>query len=206
MGSRDVVKLIKRKEGSYNGQVKDSKGLLYDNCSQTSDVGALFDPKHIAKADDLKNELLTLVKLHGFDVTGRKIFPSRLYSSQKSKCPPQNPHVDWMYPNQFFDMKKDQLPLACLFPTTTDGCWLQIWPAPGYGRILRLEFGEVMFFLPYVIHGGGLGRGCPRVQAYITKDEAVYITQYKETESNKQFSDFCFSSVELTKHKNKKKP
>jgi hypothetical protein len=77
-------------------------------------------------------------------------------------------------PEKFLLERKAKCPIACQFPTSVEGCYLQVWlSGSGYGKIIHLELCEILFFMPFLAHAGGLGEGCPHVQAYIINEEGV---------------------------------
>jgi hypothetical protein len=197
------VKILeKAKRSQYPQTVKNTRGLKYDNCGQSPGLVHIFpntNSKETAKmAMDLETDILLQLEDLGYDITQRSFYASRLGSSNKGVL--QKAHVDLEEPEKFLTMKKAKLPVACLFPTSAQGCYLQVWPSgSGYGKIIRLELGEIMFFSPCLVHAGGLGEGCPRVQAYITDEERIdsftHTTQYMRTK-DMSYSDFCLSCVE----------
>lgn len=203
------------KRTACRGGVTNTKGLLYDNCSGPEGLQELFSgmmAERCERAKYLENNLFHILQQEEYDFEGRQIAPCRLFTAEGAE--PQKAHVDYLGLNGFCDYEKKRLPLTCLFPVTEQGAYIQVWPTgQGEGKIIRLELGEVMFFSPFLIHGGGLGDGCLRVQAYIYYNESwqslgrrgsstqhyqqqtVYET---ETEQRIAYSMFCESCVERT--------
>jgi hypothetical protein len=200
--STNIQFLEKAKRGHYPQIVKNTKGLQYDNCGQSPGLINIFPSpinKETAKmALELETDILLRLQELGYDMSERVFYANRLGSSERGIL--QQAHVDLEEPEKFLSQRKAKCPIACLFPTSVEGCYLQVWPSgSGYGKIIRLELGEILFFMPCLVHAGGLGEGCPRVQAYITNEEGVnsftHTTQYMRTPSMR-YSDFCFSCVE----------
>lgn len=129
------------------------------------------------------------------------LLPSRLVNDGK-RTKLQLPHVDVENLYECMRCKREHRHLVILFPITTEGAWLQVWPeGNGYGNIVRLELGEVLFFEPNIVHAGGLGESCPRVQAYLVKTDSGITYQKQATEHvhkdlNRPYADFCLSCVE----------
>lgn len=202
--STSIFSIIKKiKQTDYPTSVREAPGLRYDNCDASPGMHHVFprpgSRNAIRMGQDLQIDMLLQAEKMGYSKQRRVIYASRLRTDEKGKL--QEAHSDCKKP-QSFDSVDPGRPVACLFPTTEEGCFIQLWPTgSGFGRIVRLELGEILFFEPHVIHAGGLGSGCPRVQAYLVNDEDivgdVQVTQYYRDESqNLRFSDFCWSCVE----------
>jgi hypothetical protein len=148
----------------------------------------------------LEIELLLQLKIFGYDSKGRRLYGNRIASTDN--CEIQESHVDWKGADSFLLIPPKKCPIACLFPVSSKGCWIQLWPTgSGYSTVVRLEFGEVLFFEPFVVHAGGLGVDCPRVLAYIVDEHTmtgdIQVTQYiQDQRSGQRYSSFCKSCVE----------
>lgn len=184
------------------GQVKLAPGLGYDNLHDEPGFMAAFaksDENDLSPASNARivaEELKARAAGLGYEVESREMYPSLLVT--RDGAPPQKAHTDWRDSDNYLYCPSKDLPLALIFPTSSEGCYLQVWPSgSGYGRILHVALGEILFFTPRLVHAGGLGNGCPRVQAYMvdpgTKGR-VRGTHYSR--NGMEYSDFCWSCVE----------
>jgi hypothetical protein len=199
-----ISHLQKVKQGGHPTCVRGTPGLLYDNCDNAPGLHKIF-PRPLSRqamtaGEALEIELLLQVKNFGYDSKGRRLYGNRLASTDN--CEIQEAHVDWKGADSFLLIPPKKRPIACLFPVSSKGCWIQLWPTgSGYGTVVHLEFGEALFFEPFVVHAGGLGVDCPRVQAYIVDEHTmtgdIQVTQYiQDQRSGQRYSSFCKSCVE----------
>lgn len=187
--SRSIKALKTKRKGKKISQSNPS--LIYHGYDRntSSDLGtksqsAIFDGNMQLKSM-LDGELLRMIRGRGYS-TERFVVPSALWNirekSNSTKMPSglQRPHIDWDISQSscYKPSKQSRRPLACLFPIDAP-MFLQIWPTgPGNSTIICIRPGEVFFFEPTLVHGGGVGS--IRVHCYIAENitETVGFTSY----------------------------
>lgn len=77
------------------------------------------------------------------------------YLETRKKAQPQRAHLDYFW-DALNNRSHQDYPWFAVLPLTQAGMKLHVWPTPGVGKLMHIDYGELVFFRGDVVHAGGL--------------------------------------------------